>query len=170
MDAIREDHIRAAKKVIGSVDVLETLTQAIEVECGRLASFLGAAQIIDEISPKTKDAIIGTGEKLSCMFMAALLNDRVGFYGVGFSVVLMVVRESTPSTSAWIISFRRRIPAPRRSSTRSFTTPWQRVWLRGYSSVVISCRWLLVCYPSSPGLGDGADGEKATLVLYRGAC
>ena len=64
--------------MLKSAEVLCSLTAAIEEECGHLASFLGAAQIIDEISPKTKDAIIGTGEKLSCMFMAALLNDRVG--------------------------------------------------------------------------------------------
>ncbi|KAF8249470.1 aspartate kinase [Wilcoxina mikolae CBS 423.85] len=76
VDAIREDHIRAAKSLIEDAEVLNALTEEIEVECGRLASILGAAQIIDEISPKTKDVIIGTGEKLSCMFMTALLKDR----------------------------------------------------------------------------------------------
>jgi len=85
VDAIREDHIRASKEVIGDAVVLESLEAEIEEECTRLANFLGAAQIIDEITPKTKDAIIGTGEKLSCMFMAALLKDRVcsGFQVVG---------------------------------------------------------------------------------------
>jgi aspartate kinase len=34
-------------------------------------------QIIDEISPKTRDIIIGAGEKLSCLFMTGMLRDRV---------------------------------------------------------------------------------------------
>ncbi|KAA8895904.1 Aspartate/glutamate/uridylate kinase [Sphaerosporella brunnea] len=76
VDAIREDHIYAARKHVRAPGVLELLESEIELECGRLARLLGAAQVIDEISPKTKDAIIGTGEKLSCMFMTALLKDR----------------------------------------------------------------------------------------------
>ena len=77
VDAIREDHIHASKEVISDMAVRESLKAEIEEECARLANFLGAAQIIDEISPRTKDAIIGAGEKLSCMFMAALLKDGV---------------------------------------------------------------------------------------------
>jgi aspartate kinase len=32
--------------------------------------------VLDEISPKTRDIIIGGGEKLSCLFMTALLRNR----------------------------------------------------------------------------------------------
>ncbi|KAG0131265.1 Aspartate/glutamate/uridylate kinase [Tuber indicum] len=73
---IRDDHVRAAKLEIRSEEIIATLESEIEAECGRLASFLGAAQIIDEISPKTKDIIVGAGEKLSCLFMTAMLRDR----------------------------------------------------------------------------------------------
>ncbi|KAI5815991.1 Aspartate/glutamate/uridylate kinase [Pyronema omphalodes] len=75
VDAILQDHIKTAKELIDNEAILEELEKDIETECARLASFLGAAQIIDEISPKTKDVIIGTGEKLSCLFMTALLKD-----------------------------------------------------------------------------------------------
>ncbi|KAK6536590.1 Aspartokinase [Arthrobotrys megalospora] len=76
VDQIREDHLHEARKLIRSPDLAEELCGHIEAECGKLASFLGAAQIINEISPKSKDIIIGAGEKLSCRLMATLLRDR----------------------------------------------------------------------------------------------
>jgi aspartokinase len=33
--------------------------------------------MIDEISPKTMDIIVGSGERLSCHIMAGVLRDRV---------------------------------------------------------------------------------------------
>jgi aspartokinase len=39
-------------------------------------------KIIDEISSKTKDIIVGAGEKLSCRIMAGLLRDRVSSLGI----------------------------------------------------------------------------------------
>ena len=101
VDAIRDDHIQAVRQQVRSKDIIDALENKIQKECGRLASFLGAAQvgqapflpcdkkaleetadaqslqIINEISPKTRDIIIGTGEKLACLFMTAVLQDRV---------------------------------------------------------------------------------------------
>jgi len=77
VDAIREDHTVAATANIDSPEILEELVKSINYECSKLAAFLSAAQIIEEISPKSKDVIMGTGEKLSCMFMTALLQDIV---------------------------------------------------------------------------------------------
>jgi aspartokinase len=34
-------------------------------------------QIIDEISPRSQDSIVGIGEKLACKIVAASLRDRV---------------------------------------------------------------------------------------------
>ncbi|KAJ6261249.1 Aspartokinase [Drechslerella dactyloides] len=76
IDQIRDDHVREAKRLIKSEQLLNELCRHIEAECGKLASFLGAAQIINEISPKSKDVIIGAGEKLSCRLMTTLLKDR----------------------------------------------------------------------------------------------
>ncbi|KAL0631786.1 Aspartokinase [Maublancomyces gigas] len=76
VDSIRDSHMLAGAALIRSPERLEELKAGIESECGHLTSFLSAAQIIDEISPKTKDSIIGAGEKLACLFMTALLQDR----------------------------------------------------------------------------------------------
>lgn len=59
------------------MEIADALAVDVEVECSRLSALLSAAQTLDEISPKTQDAVIGTGEKLSCLFMTALLRDRV---------------------------------------------------------------------------------------------
>ena len=77
VEAIREDHTAAATANITSPEILDELVKAINYECAKLSSFLSAAQIIEEISPKSKDVIMGTGEKLSCMFMTAVLQDIV---------------------------------------------------------------------------------------------
>ncbi|KAK9473485.1 Aspartate/glutamate/uridylate kinase [Dipodascopsis tothii] len=76
VDAIRSDHLGTAKSLIKSFELQVELEKDINRECDVLLKLLGAVQVIDEISVRTKDTIIGTGEKLACMFMAALLNDR----------------------------------------------------------------------------------------------
>lgn len=99
VEAIRESHADAGAELIKSKEILDQLKSDIEAECGKLINFLSAAQvrnkafycvelvtrkvlnnyrlqIIDEISPKTKDIIIGAGEKLACLLMTALLRDR----------------------------------------------------------------------------------------------
>jgi aspartate kinase len=45
VDAIREDHIRAAREYVTEAEVLDVLEKEIEAECGRLARLLGAAQV-----------------------------------------------------------------------------------------------------------------------------
>ncbi|KAI8575305.1 hypothetical protein K450DRAFT_262316 [Umbelopsis ramanniana AG] len=71
-----EDHLKAAREIIQDRAILETLERQIEKDCIRLKSFLEAAQIIEEISPRSKDIIIGVGENLSCRIVAAALRDR----------------------------------------------------------------------------------------------
>lgn len=94
VDAIREDHTAAATANIDSPEIRDELVKAINYECAKIAAFLSAAQVIEEISPKSKDVIIGTGEKLSCMFMTALLQDIVSGSsnrGGGGRLKLMIV-------------------------------------------------------------------------------
>ena len=77
IDAMRDDHIQASKNDIRDEKILAELCKDIESECTKVSRLLSAAQILDEISPRTLDNIIGTGEKLSCLYMTALLQDRV---------------------------------------------------------------------------------------------
>jgi aspartokinase len=45
----------------------------------------GLLQVIDEISPRSKDSIIGFGEKLGCKIITAVLRDRVRSSSLVFS-------------------------------------------------------------------------------------
>ncbi|TGZ84479.1 aspartokinase [Ascodesmis nigricans] len=76
IDEIRADHNAAVASLIKSPHLRSSFSASVDAECARLLSFLSAAQVLDEISPKTQDVIIGAGEKLSCLFMTALLLDR----------------------------------------------------------------------------------------------
>ncbi|KAI5778606.1 Aspartate/glutamate/uridylate kinase [Geopyxis carbonaria] len=76
VDAILEDHLSTGRQHLRSPTLLSNYVIAATAECHRLTALLSAAQTLSEISPKTRDAIIGTGEKLSCLFMTALLTDR----------------------------------------------------------------------------------------------
>ncbi|KAK3848303.1 MAG: LOW QUALITY PROTEIN: Aspartate/glutamate/uridylate kinase [Linnemannia gamsii] len=73
---IRIDHIEACKKHISDADILKRVQGEINQDCDRLKAFLEAAQIIEEISPRSKDIIMAVGERLSCRIVAALLEDR----------------------------------------------------------------------------------------------
>jgi aspartokinase len=57
--------------------LLKQLEAEIERDCEGLRTFLFAAQVIDEISPRSRDSIIGIGERLACKLIAAVLRDRV---------------------------------------------------------------------------------------------
>ncbi|KAG0637726.1 Aspartate/glutamate/uridylate kinase [Tuber brumale] len=76
IDGIQEAHIAAARDVVRSRAIFDEFRAGVERECEGLRGFLGAAQVINEISPKSKDVIVGSGEKLSCMFMTAVMRDR----------------------------------------------------------------------------------------------
>lgn len=77
IEQIRNDHIASARAAIKNEEILEALEDEIHYDCDQLRSFLMAAQILEEISPRSKDTIIGVGERLSCRIVAAALRDRV---------------------------------------------------------------------------------------------
>jgi aspartate kinase len=56
--------------------LLAELETEIVRDCENLRAFLSATQVIDEISPRSKDSIVGFGEKLGCKIIAAVLRDR----------------------------------------------------------------------------------------------
>jgi aspartate kinase len=77
VNALLEDHLQVAVEMIHDDKIRQELEDDIRADCDRLRLFLEAAQIINEISPRSKDIIIGVGEKLSCRIVAAVLQDRV---------------------------------------------------------------------------------------------
>ncbi|KAJ2496486.1 Aspartokinase [Coemansia sp. RSA 1972] len=73
---ILDDHLEAAEKNINDEDIKRDLSQSLTEVCRRLQVFLEAAEVINEVSPKSKDVIVGTGEKLACEYVAAVLKDQ----------------------------------------------------------------------------------------------
>ncbi|KAJ6606689.1 Aspartate/glutamate/uridylate kinase [Mycena sp. CBHHK59/15] len=76
VDLIREEHFSAARASVTDADILRELEAEIERDCDWLRNFLCASQVIDEISPRSKDTIVGLGERLACKIMAAVLRDQ----------------------------------------------------------------------------------------------
>ncbi|TKY85256.1 hypothetical protein EX895_006336 [Sporisorium graminicola] len=76
VDRILSDHIASARKAVTkNKQLLQQLESDIAEDCDRLRDFLLAAKIIEEISPKSKDIIIGVGERLSCRIAVGALRD-----------------------------------------------------------------------------------------------
>lgn len=76
VDLIQTEHIIAARDCVKEKTLLAELEAEIVRDCESLRAFLSATQVIDEISPRSKDSIIGFGEKLSCKIITAVLRDR----------------------------------------------------------------------------------------------
>ncbi|EJD43356.1 aspartate kinase [Auricularia subglabra TFB-10046 SS5] len=76
VDLILSEHITAARGLIRDDVLLKELEQEMERDCEALRGFLFAAQVIREISPRSKDSIMGVGERLACKLVAAVLRDR----------------------------------------------------------------------------------------------
>ncbi|CAO3642038.1 unnamed protein product [Cunninghamella echinulata] len=76
LDDILNDHLQVANDLIKDENIKNELISDIKHDCTKLKSFLEAAQIINEISPRSRDIIIGAGEKLSCRIVTAVLRDR----------------------------------------------------------------------------------------------
>lgn len=73
---IKEDHIANAEKMIIDETLKNQLIEDTIKEVNDIERLLDACCIIGEISPKSLDTIMSCGEKLSCLFMTALLNDN----------------------------------------------------------------------------------------------
>lgn len=76
VEAIREDHIESARPLIQEPTVFASYEQNVNVECDHLTRILESAQYLEEVSVSAEDKIISKGEKLSCIFMTAMLQDR----------------------------------------------------------------------------------------------
>ena len=76
VEQVRVDHVQAAESRIQSSELLKDVTVAIDEECKKTIRYLEAARTLGEISPRSIDKVMGTGEKLSCIYMAALLKDN----------------------------------------------------------------------------------------------
>lgn len=77
VSVICEDHICAANTHIRDKNICSNLIKEVEAECKEIVEYRIAAERWHlEIDSRSKDRLISFGEKLSCRFVAALLEDR----------------------------------------------------------------------------------------------
>lgn len=57
-------------------EILAGFIDDVNAECEGLVKILESAQHLEEVTSRAEDKIVSKGEKLSCRYMAALLNDR----------------------------------------------------------------------------------------------
>lgn len=76
LDLVEKDHVANAHKRIHNASICEKLVRQTEHEVHEIRRLLEACCVIGEIPDRTNDIVMACGEKLSCMFMAALLEDR----------------------------------------------------------------------------------------------
>jgi len=90
IDFIKQEHLQAAATLIESTnnttttngtvtdskDIVQRLQADISKECESLRRFLHATWTIGEVSDRTQDKVMGVGEKLSCLVVAAALSVR----------------------------------------------------------------------------------------------
>lgn len=72
--AIRNEHIEAARTIIRDAKIIHHLAEEIDTEILQILGTLNYAQQAHSFSEQTKDFVVSRGEKLSCMFMTALLQ------------------------------------------------------------------------------------------------
>jgi aspartate kinase len=68
--------VQTAEQEIKSPEIKQRLQQEINEECATVIKILEAAQTLGETSPRSRDKVMSVGEKLSCRFMTALLQDN----------------------------------------------------------------------------------------------
>ncbi|KAL0563640.1 Aspartokinase [Marasmius crinis-equi] len=76
VELIKQEHFTAAREAIEDPDIRQELENEIVRDCDWLKSFLFASQVINEVSPRSKDSIVGLGERMACKFMTAVLRDQ----------------------------------------------------------------------------------------------
>lgn len=76
MNAIKDDHAKAAAESITNHAILEDYLAELARECDHLVKTLESAQHLEEVTLRAENKIISKGEKLAARYMAALLNDR----------------------------------------------------------------------------------------------
>ena len=80
VETIRQDHIQAGRDACTGEGVDDTVLVKYEaevnVECVKLLKILESAQFLKAVTDQTEDMVISVGEKLSCLYMTALLRSR----------------------------------------------------------------------------------------------
>jgi aspartate kinase len=75
LDLIEDSHTEALSAAIRNPEIQEQVREYVRRELRSLKSFLEAIHVIREISPRSQDLIVGTGERLSARLLTGVLQD-----------------------------------------------------------------------------------------------
>ena len=75
IDLVEESHNEAFSAAVRNPEIQEQLREFVHRELRSLKSFLEAIHVIREISPRSQDLIVGTGERLSARLLSGVLQD-----------------------------------------------------------------------------------------------
>lgn len=75
LDLVEESHKEALAHAVRNPEIQEHLREFVHRELRSLKSFLEAIHVIREISPRSQDLIVGTGERLSARLLTGVLQD-----------------------------------------------------------------------------------------------
>lgn len=80
IQTIQLDHLQAGKDACSvwgaNSKTLDDYTSAVNLECKTLLKILESAQFLKAVTDQTEDMVISVGEKLSCLYMTAILQSR----------------------------------------------------------------------------------------------
>ena len=74
LDLVEQAHFEALEQAIPDPEIQEEIREFVHQELQALKSFLDAIHVIREISPRSQDLIVGTGERLSARLLSGVLR------------------------------------------------------------------------------------------------
>lgn len=75
LQSLKADHIDACKAAISNEELRQQCVNEVSAEFEKLSNFLEAVQTIEEVSTRSRDIIVGYGEKLSSRIMSFVLKN-----------------------------------------------------------------------------------------------
>jgi len=75
VDEVSKRHSTAGEKAITDEEVLRKTMEAVDSRCEELRNILQGVSHIGELTPRSKDYVVGFGEKLSAPLIAGVLED-----------------------------------------------------------------------------------------------
>ena len=77
VDEVLDLHLQTAREALEDDALYAAVEAELRHECVQLGVFLEAAQVIGELSTRSRDAVIAVGETLACRLFVAVLRSIV---------------------------------------------------------------------------------------------
>ncbi|MDH4225694.1 MAG: aspartate kinase, partial [Deltaproteobacteria bacterium] len=100
LKVIRKTHTQALDRAVSSKAIRQDLADAVGDELKSLEALLGAVSVIRELSPRSMDMLLATGERLSARILSGVLADG-GLDTVYMDLSTIVPQEETEADPAF---------------------------------------------------------------------